>query len=261
MFKYPRTQHVRGSRFQHGDHDLEAVPFQDLAGKHLVVEEKIDGSNCGVSFEDEKLMLQSRGHYLRGGPREKQFDLLKQMMNSIQDELYYVLGERYVMYGEWMYAKHTIFDDALPDYFMEFDIYDKESNSFLSTERRSDLIHHGHVNLHVASVRILYEGTVASVDELQSMIGPSAFFTPLRQSTLTDVAKTMGLDVEKTLRETDLNQNMEGLYIKWEEDGQIKGRYKFVRESFTSSILESETHWHKRPIIPNRLVIKQHTNN
>lgn len=40
--KYPRTVHVRGSRFQHGDHDLEAVPWEELAGKHLIIEEKMD---------------------------------------------------------------------------------------------------------------------------------------------------------------------------------------------------------------------------
>ena len=48
--KYPRTRHIEGSRLQPGDEDLEAVPFRDIAGRHLVVEEKIDGANCGISF-------------------------------------------------------------------------------------------------------------------------------------------------------------------------------------------------------------------
>ena len=42
LHKYVRTPHIRGSRFQNGDHDLEAVPFEDLVDKHLVIEEKID---------------------------------------------------------------------------------------------------------------------------------------------------------------------------------------------------------------------------
>ncbi|MCB9797908.1 MAG: RNA ligase family protein, partial [Alphaproteobacteria bacterium] len=76
--KYPRTRHVEGSRLQPGDEDLSAAPFSELAGQHLVVEEKIDGANAGLSFDDTgALMLQSRGHYLTGGGREKHFALFK----------------------------------------------------------------------------------------------------------------------------------------------------------------------------------------
>jgi len=34
--KFVRTPHIRGSRFQHGDHDMEAVPWEELRGKRLV---------------------------------------------------------------------------------------------------------------------------------------------------------------------------------------------------------------------------------
>lgn len=44
-----------------------------------------------------------------------------------KDRLYEVLGRRYVMYGEWMYAKHTIYYDLLPHYYMEFDVLDRET--------------------------------------------------------------------------------------------------------------------------------------
>jgi hypothetical protein len=46
---------------------------------------------------------------------------------------------------------------------------------------------------------------------------------------------------------------MEGLYIKVEEDGIVQERYKYVRASFLTTILQSETHWLNRPIIPNQL--------
>jgi hypothetical protein len=31
------------------------------------------------------------------------------------------------------------------------------------------------------------------------------------------------------------------------------GRYKFVRASFLTSVVESGSHWLKRPIVPNQL--------
>src|SRR5688572_5687235 len=117
--KYPRTRHLVGSRLQPGDEDLAAVPFSAIAGRHVVVEEKMDGANCAFSFgPDAGLRLQSRGHYLTGGPRERHFDLFKQWANQNAGDLIDRIADRYVVYGEWLYAKHTVFYDALPQYFM-----------------------------------------------------------------------------------------------------------------------------------------------
>src|SRR5689334_2849436 len=139
--KYPRTRHLETSRFQHGDHDLEAVAFREIKDQFVVIEEKVDGANAGVSFDaDAQLLLQSRGHYLVGGPRERHFNLLKTWAAAHAEDLYLALGDRYVMYGEWMYAKHTCFYDRLPHYFMEFDIYDRERDLYLSTARRRQLL-------------------------------------------------------------------------------------------------------------------------
>lgn len=249
--RFPRTKHILGSRKQHGD-DLEDVPFDEIKGKYLVVEEKMDGANCGVSFsEDGDLLLQSRGHFLRGGPREKQFDLFKSWANMNVNMLFDVLGGRYIMYGEWLFAKHTFFYDALPHHFMEFDIFDKETKEFLSEPRRNALLE----GAGITQVRVLHRGPVNSFAELGAMVGPSAFITSqriekLRQQALHVVGEN---NVERVLSETDLSPEMEGLYIKQEEDGKVVGRYKLVRQTFTNAILDSETHWHDRPIIPNML--------
>jgi hypothetical protein len=46
---------------------------------------------------------------------------------------------------------------------------------------------------------------------------------------------------------------MEGLYIKVEEGGQVVGRYKYIRASFLTAVVDSGGHWLRRPILPNRL--------
>ena len=76
LIKYPRTRHVVGSGLQKGDED-DYVSFKELEGKHLVVEEKIDGANTGVSFHDCTLKLQCRGHYLEGHGDWPEFDQFK----------------------------------------------------------------------------------------------------------------------------------------------------------------------------------------
>jgi len=253
IVKYPRTQHVRGSHLQYGDEDLDAVSFDDLRGKHLVVEEKIDGTNSGISFESGRLMLQSRDHYLRGGPREKQFDLLKQWSSMWRQDLNDILDERYVMYGEWMFAKHTCFYDMLPHYFMEFDVWDKERGFFLDTSSRYALLRSRNHGVNIEPVLVVAEGMFGSLDALKELVCDSHFKSRQWRADLTRQALLADVDPDVAKFHTDMSDLMEGLYVKWEEDGIVKGRYKFVRESFTNHVLSQDQHWHDRPIIQNSL--------
>jgi hypothetical protein len=251
IYKYPRTHHIEGSGLQAGDEDLARVDFGELAGRYLVIEEKMDGANCGVSFDARgRLRLQSRGHYLTGGPRERQFHLLKGWANRFASELWELLGDRYVLYGEWCFGKHTIFYNALPHYLMEFDFYDVQDDVFLSTARRRDLLRGAPF---IASVEVLHEGPVPSLSLLESLIGPSRFIVPGHREHLREAALTQGLDAETALRETDPSGWMEGLYIKAEEGDVVTGRYKYVRRSFLQTVLDSGNHWLDRPLLPNRL--------
>jgi hypothetical protein len=249
--KYPRTKHLEGSRLQPGDEGMGDFPFAQIKGRFLVVEEKIDGANSGVSFSsDGELLLQSRGHYLTGGAREKHFNLLKSWANVHQSALFDVLEDRYIMYGEWLYAKHTVFYDALPHYFLEFDILDTKTGQFLSTERRREMLQKAPM---VVSVPVLHEDPVSSLEQLRSMIRPSLYKTPQWKDRLIASYQEQKMSEDRAWKETDKADFSEGLYIKVEEGGEVVERLKFVRASFLTSIVESETHWLNRPIIPNQL--------
>ena len=126
IVKYPRTQHIQGSKLQSGDEDLSIVPYSFLKNKYLVLEEKLDGANSGISFENKdiyslnqkgvdsqlQMMLQCRGHYLTGGPGERQFELFKSWTSCIEYLIHDVLKDVFIMYGEWCYAKHTVFYES-----------------------------------------------------------------------------------------------------------------------------------------------------
>lgn len=250
--KYPRTPHLEGSRLQPGDEDLSQVPFSYIKGRHLVVEEKVDGANSAISFCPEgELLLQSRGHYLTGGFRERHYNLMKQWANIHRNAFFEVLGTRYILYGEWLYAKHTVYYDALPHYFLEFDILDREAGVFLDTHRRQEMLK----GLPVGSVPVLAEGEFQSKDDLIALLGKSNYITEHKLETLRQTCRRLGLDEERQLRETDASDIMEGLYIKIEENGQVVDRVKYVRASFTQTVDVSQTHWLDRPIVPNGLSI------
>lgn len=218
LIKYPRTKHIYGSRIQPDDEDLDAVPFDQVADQYLVIEEKMDGANSGISFDKGNLKLQSRGHFLTGGPREKQFDLLKTWATTHSAKLYDILQNRYIMYGEWLYARHTVVYDSLPHYFMEFDIYDRIENKWLSTKTRKEMLK----NSPVVSVKVLAEGKF-QLKDLTKLITKSNF----------------GPDL------------MEGLYIK-SETNEVIERYKWIRKEFLDTV-QASGHWFNRPITPNKL--------
>lgn len=251
MIKYPRTPHIEGSRLQPGDEDMSQIPFDEIAGLPVVVEEKIDGANSAVSFDQNgELLLQSRGHYLTGGYREKHYALMKQWAHAHAGAFRRALGDRYILYGEWMYAKHSIFYDALPGYFLEFDVLDRETGAFLDTASRRALLK----NTPVASVPVLFEGALRRIEDLTGLLGASRFIRAGHMERLRAWCLQNGQDADARARETDHSDTMEGLYIKVEQDGRVLRRMKYVRATFLQCVEESGSHWLERPIVPNQLV-------
>ena len=249
--KFPRTPHLEGSRLQPGDEDLSQIPFSEILGKNIVVEEKIDGANSAISFTDGKqLLIQSRGHYLVGGYRERHYNLLKQWANVHREELFSALGCRYVMFGEWMFAKHTIFYDELPHYFVEFDIYDRQRGVFLDTDSRKTITQKLPI---VHSVPVLARGVFSNKKQILSLLGQSKYISNNHLQVLAQTAKRLNLDVDLQLAQTDPSTTMEGLYIKVEQDGIVESRVKFVRASFLQCVAQSQSHWQSRPIVPNKV--------
>jgi hypothetical protein len=250
LLKYPRTPHIQGSRCQAGDEDLDNIPFAEIAHRHIVVEEKVDGSNAALSFTpDGQLRLQSRGHFLTGGYRERHFDLFKQWASTHQSTFWPVLGARYILYGEWMYAKHTIFYDALPHYFLEYDLFDRDRQVFLSTTARQQILQ----GLPLVSVPILFQGELASHKQLIALLDRSHFIQPCHLDRLRAACRDLALDADLAIAQTNASELMEGLYIKVETPELSVARYKYVRADFLNQILDSGTHWLNRPIIPNQL--------
>lgn len=251
LFRYPRTPHLEGSRLQEGDHGHDHVPYRELRGLRLVVEEKLDGANTGISFSPAgDLLLQSRGHYLVGGGRERQFNFIKAWAQAHAGWLLQRLEDRYVMYGETMSKKHSVFYDALPHHFFEFDVLDRRTGAFLSTEARRELLAGGPV----LSVPILYDGLApARLADLKALLRPSLAKTARWRDAFEATVRREGLDLALAWRQCDKSDLSEGLYIKVEADGRTLGRYKWVRADFVQAILAADKHHSEQPYVPNQL--------
>jgi hypothetical protein len=251
IHRYPRTHHLEGSRLQPGDHDLDQVPLETLRGAYCVVEEKVDGANTGISLdEDGRLRLQSRGHVLTGGAREKHWDLFKQWARTHEAAIAARLLPGQTLYGEWLYAKHTVFYDELPHFFLEFDIRD-ETGAYWSTARRRAHL----AGSPVVSVPVIWEGVVEKPAKLPSLVARSLYKSEAWRDRLRESAAEAGVDPERAALETDPSDLAEGLYLKVEDPatGVVLDRYKWIRASFLTAVVDSGSHWLARPIVPNRL--------
>jgi hypothetical protein len=76
IYKYPRTLHIQGFKSKPGDEDLNTIPFTQIVNRPIIAEEKVDSVIAAISFDPSgNLRLQSRGHCLTDGPRERHFSL------------------------------------------------------------------------------------------------------------------------------------------------------------------------------------------
>ncbi len=229
--KYPRTPHLCGSRGTDDDKHLgrqESLHF--IADPSLVAEEKLDGTNVGIHFTSAgRMVLQCRGHEITAG-MHPQYDLFKQWTMSKRPVLEAMLGGRLILFGEWLYARHSLHYRRLPHYFFEFDIYDKQKQVFLDLASRLELLE----GTGILTVPVVHRGP-ATAEQLRGLIGPSQFDSQFENPV--------------TGRTDNL---MEGLYLRTEAEGRVTGRAKLVRPEFVEKIKQSE-HWQHQPVVPNLL--------
>lgn len=229
--KYPRTPHLFGSKGTDDDKHLgEAESLSMIRDDSLIVEEKLDGTNVGIHFDQAgALVLQCRGHLITEG-MHPQYDLFKQWAMVKRSVLEDRLGTRYLLFGEWLYARHSVHYRRLPHYFFEFDIYDKSSARFLTLDERVKLLS----GAGIQTVPVLHRGQISRA-ELEKLIGPSWF------------------DSQFNNPHTQTTDNlMEGLYLRTENADGVHARAKLVRPEFVEKIKQS-THWQHQSLVPNTL--------
>lgn len=230
--KYPRTPHLSGSRGTADDRHWgrrETEAF--LKDPSLIIEEKLDGTNVGIHFTTVgRMILQCRGHEITEG-MHPQYDLFKQWASVKRGTLEEMLGSRYILYGEWLYAKHSIHYRSLPHYFFEFDVWDKDEARFLTLADRLALLS----GRGLQTVPVLHQGAIP-LDDLAPLIGASAYDSQFDNPT--------------TGRPDTL---MEGLYLRTESEDRVTARAKLVRPEFVEKVKQSE-HWQQQAMVPNLLV-------
>jgi len=220
IIKFPRTKHIINLGAMTRDDLLYTSSEQkDFLNMELLIEEKIDGANLGIFLDKStmKLMVQNRSHFVNSAYHE-QFKLLDKWITSHSAELFEILQDNeYILYGEWIFFKHSIHYTNIPDYFMLFDIYDRITKQFLSREIVSNIIK----ETTLQQVPVIARGKF-TIDELKKLaVGKSIFY----------------------------DGPVEGIYVRAVKDGITKYRGKIVRSNF----IAGDDHWTKNKYTMNVL--------
>jgi predicted kinase len=143
LMKFPRTKHLYNlGGASRDDLLLDSNEQNEFLTREIVIEEKIDGANFGISIDPEtnELKFQNRSHYVDSN-YAYQFKKLEKWKQIHMGELFDILVPgRHILFGEWVFAKHSIHYTNLPDYFVAFDIYDKLYNKFYSRQKLEEML-------------------------------------------------------------------------------------------------------------------------
>ncbi len=220
LFKFPSTPHLAwlSSQPVRQDKVLSPPEVRELLSAEVLVEEKVDGANLGISVSPSgELRVQNRGSYL-GTHAHPQFQPLWPWLAARREPLTQALGSQLILFGEWCFAAHSIHYDALPDWFLAFDVYDRRAGRFWSSRRRDELV----TALGLSRVPELARGRF-HLDDLPRLFGPSRL----------------------------THAPLEGLYVRRDEGDFLQARAKLVRPGFIQAI---EEHWSSRPLNRNSRV-------
>jgi hypothetical protein len=219
--KFPHTPHLAwlGPGSPRVDKVLSGAEARKFLDTPIVVEEKMDGANIGIYFDATNTMrVKNRGTILEPGGHP-QFQALWPWLAQRHGILHEALNGRLALFGEWLFAVHSVRYRKLPDYFMAFDVYDRESKRFWSADRRDQWAR----ELGLFTAPVVATGTF-KLNELEDL--------------LSSLSSRYG------------DESAEGLYLRKDLEGWLASRAKLVRPEFIQAIGE---HWAKRTLEKNLL--------
>ena len=152
MSKYNRTYHLPWSMGTTSD-DRISKSVESLIGREIVITEKLDGENAGMTKEG----VYARSHTdFTVSPWSREVRILHQLIKSSIDEGVFIFGEN-------MEGIHSIKYENLTSYFYIFGV--RDNNIWLSWDQVEEYSY----LLDIPTVPVLFRGTVNTEKELKDL--------------------------------------------------------------------------------------------
>lgn len=217
--KYPRTPYFDFSDSVDREDVRESGYFsiENFLGKELVATIKMDGSNCLWTHDH---IAARNGTHATGSS----FDYAKQLHAAVKDRI----PPNIYIYGEWMYAKHSILYEkalSLDGYFQVFGVYDTDTDlwgSWQDVQYYANLV--GVIN--VPGVRII---------------------EPIKNK------KTL-IELITHIAQTIIKQGHEGIVVRNIESFANKEFNKNIAKFVRAHHVQTVRHWSKQKVVINKVV-------
>ena len=218
---YPRIPHL--------DKSISKMTHDDILSDKIeypidcYVQEKIDGSNMGVSWYNNGPVLRNRKHILRKGyskirtPAKEQFKSAWNWVHDHKKDIQKIsnkLKSEVTIYGDWMYAYHSIKYNRLPDWFIAYDIWVVEDDKFLST---------------IIVKNILLETKISYIEPIKMVIKSDEEVVSLSE---------MKSNYTDGIREGIIIKTVEGIHMK--NSYKVVNKYFNIRRDFNDVLLKNE---------------------
>lgn len=161
---YPRIAHLLPGRGTRDDLVLSTTEREALLQRPVVVEEKLDGANVTLWWDDD--WVECAGRSGPGGQdRARQLGPLRAWVAEHVDQLRPLLVTGRVLYAEWLLLTHTVAYDRLPSYLVGLDLR-RPDGSFVTIDDRN----HKLDAAGVSRPPELFRGVLGSVAHLESIL-------------------------------------------------------------------------------------------
>jgi len=228
--KYNRTFHLPYSPGCTSD-DKRSDDVSHLLNTEIVITEKMDGSN--TSLEAEGCFARTHA----GPPTHVSFDGLKALHAAVK----FKIPTNLQLFGEWLFALHSIPYDKLPAYFMLFNVKKNIiAPNCSSVYSDPDFITNSHWlswdevemwadEIGVPCVPVLFKGKVSSEKELKELV-------------ISLVAQSSRVGSER-----------EGVVVRVARQFRDDEFFNCVLKYVRANHVQTDDHWRSQEIVKNKL--------
>lgn len=145
-------------------------------GEDIVIQEKIDGSNASIRYDEESGTLKAFSRRLELNVDNTLNGFWDYVQTLNLDTFKEILGSRYIVFGEWMGAKHAIkYPENVYGKFWMFDVWDTQTEQYLPYEETRSfydkLIACGNEENKFNFVPVFYIGKFESWEKTSELVG------------------------------------------------------------------------------------------
>lgn len=124
---------------------------------------------------------------MKDTPAKKQFVPMWNWLHEREDDIKNIMkkwGGQVTIYGEWLYAKHSIAYDNLPDYFLAYDVWSCEEKKFITPNKFEELF--DGTNIHYIKPKLI---DLNSYNDIKLILDePSEYRSGIKEGVVVKIA-------------------------------------------------------------------------